>query len=115
MNPTTSPCDCPHCTGPAAKETPAEPESIELPDRPTSIRVHTADAPPFDCTLHPDGTLTAVINGQHLRNMLTLVDMLDMNWAGARIEFDPQPLPEEPEPEQAAAAVQEAIELEASC
>jgi hypothetical protein len=94
---------------------PTGPEPINLPDRPTPIRVHTSDSPPFDCTLHPDGTLTAVINGQHLRNMLTLTDMLEMNWAGARIEFDPQPLPEEPEPQQPAAAVQEAIDLGAPC
>jgi hypothetical protein len=104
------PSDCRCCAEPAAVETP-QPEPIVLPDQPTPIRVHTSDAPPFDCTLHPDGTLTAVINGQHLRNMLTLADMLEMNWAGARIEFNPPPLAEEPELEQAAPAVQEAIAL----
>ncbi|MFJ5638687.1 hypothetical protein [Streptomyces sp. NPDC093223] len=69
--------------------------------------MHTADAPPFDCVLYPDGTQTAVINGQHLRNMLTLADMLEMNWAGARIDFNPPPLVEEPERLQV--AVQEAL------
>ncbi|MFE0727914.1 hypothetical protein ACFW2X_06620 [Streptomyces antibioticus] len=74
---------------------------------PTPIRVHIAGAPPFDCVLYPDGTQTAVINGQRLRNMLTIADMLEMNWADARIEFNPPPLVDQPERPQA--AVQEAL------
>lgn len=101
------PSDCRCCSGPPVEAEPV-PEPIELPAVPTPIRVHTPGRAPFDCTLHPDGMLTAVINGQRLRNMLTLADMLDMNWAGARIEFNPGPMPEtKPEP------VQDAIPLEA--
>ncbi|MDH6435578.1 hypothetical protein M2158_004055 [Streptomyces sp. SAI-144] len=108
----SGPCDCLHCTSPAAEaEVPREPEQIVLPDRPTPIRVHTADAPPFDCVLYPDGSLTAVINGQRLRNMLTLADMLDMNWSGALVEFNPAPLPEDSAPEPVVEAVQEVLAL----
>lgn len=94
------PCDCRHCKAPAAEETPAAPEPIELPAEPTPIRVHTADRAPFDCVLHPDGTLTRVdANGELRRNFLTFADMRERGWATARIEFNPPPLPEEPEPE----------------
>ena len=106
-------CDCRYCTAssPAAVVEPAEPARIELPAEPTPIRVHTADSPPFDCVLHPDGTQTAVINGQQLQNMLTLADMLDMNSAGARIEFNPPPLDAEQPPVAVPGPVQDAIPM----
>ena len=103
---------CPHCRAKAGLDTTkagtAEPFTMpELPDVPTPIRVHTADAKPFDCTLHPDGTLTAVIGGEVRRNFLSFADMCERNWAGAHFEWNPQPLPDaEPEPERAE-AVQE--------
>lgn len=96
----SGPCDCRHCqpTTPAAVA-PAVPEAIELPAEPTPIRVHTADFPPFDCTLHPDGTLTAVLGGELRRNFMTFADMRERAWATARIESGPPPLDVEPEPE----------------
>lgn len=78
-----------------------------LPDHPTPIRVHTADMAPMDCTLHPDGTLTRTVNGELLRNFMSFADMRERGWRHARIEFDPGPLPEEPEP--VVEAVQEAL------
>ena len=105
------PCDCRHCKAPAIEETPAVPEPIGLPAVPTPIRVHTADRAPFDCTLHPDGTLTAVFNGEQRRNFMTFADMRERAWAQARIEFNPPPPVEEPEPEQAPPVVQEALAL----
>ncbi|MEW1867013.1 hypothetical protein AB0420_02245 [Streptomyces caelestis] len=108
----TRQCTCRHCTTPAAEVTaPRRPEPIELPMEPRPIRVHSAGRPPMDCTLHPDGTLTAVIGGELLRNRLTLAEMRERNWAGAHIEFDPEPLNEEPETETAAEAVQEVLSL----
>jgi len=103
---------CRHCTTPAAVvETPAVPERIDLPAVPTPIRVHTPDLPPFDCTLHPDGTLTAVLGGELRRNFMTFGEMRERNWATAHIEFAPAPLAEEPEPEPSAEAVQEPLAL----
>jgi hypothetical protein len=107
----TGPCTCRHCASPAAEELPAVQEPIVLPDEPTPIRVHTPDARPFDCTLHPDGTLTAVLGGEERRNFLTFAEMRERNWADAHIEFDPQPLVEEPEPGQAVEVVQELLAL----
>jgi hypothetical protein len=40
---------------------------------------------------------------------MSFADMRERDWAHARIEFDPQPLPEEPEPEPAVEAVQDAL------
>ncbi|MGW2720813.1 hypothetical protein [Streptomyces sp. NPDC001492] len=104
---------CPHCRGKAGlDETPTvEAREITLPAVPTAIRVHQSDQPPFDCTLHPDGTLTAVLAGELRRNHFTLAEMCERNWAGAHIEFDPPPLIEEPEPEPAPAVVQGVIPL----
>jgi hypothetical protein len=103
---------CPHCRGKAGlDDVPViEAQQVELPDVPTPIRVHN-DGRIQDCTLHPDGTLTAVLGGEHRRNMLTFAEMRERNWAGAHIEFDPQPLVEEPEPEQAVEVVQELLAL----
>jgi hypothetical protein len=103
---------CPHCRGKAGlDEAPAvEAQPVVLPAVPTPIRVHH-DGRPFDCTLHPDGTLTAVLGGELRRNFFTLAEMLERNWAGAHIEFDPQPLAEEPEPGQAVEVVQELLAL----
>ncbi|MET8826049.1 hypothetical protein ABZX40_13335 [Streptomyces sp. NPDC004610] len=77
---------------------------------PTPIRVHTPDRPPFDCTLHPDGALTAVIGGDLRRNLLSFADMRERNWAHAWIEFNPLPLPEPAALDPVdAAAVQDAL------
>lgn len=103
------PCDCRHCAAPVAEATPAVPEPVRLPDRPTPIRVHSPGAAPFDCTLHPDGTLTAVMGGEVRRNFLSFADMRERNWAHARIEFDPPPLPAEPETAPVAEAVQDSL------
>lgn len=105
---------CPHCR--AKQAGPGEaPETVEqnivLPDVPTAIRVHQPGRPPFDCTLHPDGTLTAVLGGEVRQNFFTFDDMRETNWATAHFEFNPPPLVEEPEPEQAAPVVQEALAL----
>jgi hypothetical protein len=101
------PSNCRCCTVPAAA-TPVAPEPIALPDVPTPIRVYSPGAAPFDCTLHPDGTLTAVLGGELRRNFMSFADMRERGWASARIEFDPPPLVEEPVPE----AVQDAIPLD---
>ncbi|MFJ8146595.1 hypothetical protein ACIQ6R_16210 [Streptomyces sp. NPDC096048] len=103
-------CTCRHCTSPVATaDVLREPEPIALPTEPTPIRVHTEDRPPFDCTLHPDGTLTAVLGGDVRRNALSFDEMRERNWDGARIEFNPEPLAEEPETEPAAVAVQDVL------
>jgi len=101
------PSDCRCCSGPAAVATP-EPEPIKLPARPTPIRVHSPGLRPVDCTLHPDGALTAVMGGEVRRNFMNFDDMRERDWKHARIEFNPAPPDEEPEPEP---AVQEAIAL----
>lgn len=103
---------CPHCRAKQAGE--AEPvavagQEIVMPAVPTPIRVHQPDRPPFDCTLHPDGTLTAVLGGEVRRNFFTFDDMRETNWATAHFEIDPPPLVEEPAPEAAVEAVQEAL------
>jgi hypothetical protein len=89
-------CDCRYCAGssPAAVDGPVEPEPIELPDQPTPIRVHTAGMAPMDCTLHPDGTLTRIVRGELLRNLMSFADMRERGWRHARIEFNPPPLPD---------------------
>lgn len=102
------PSDCRCCTGPGAAAVEEE-QHIELPTAPTPIRVHKEGLRPQDCTLHPDGTLTAVFNGQQYRNLMSFDDMRERNWRHARIEFNPGPLPDEPEPEQAAEVVQDAL------
>lgn len=112
----SGPCDCRHCKPTTQAATvPAASEPIELPAEPTLIRVHTADFPPMDCTLHPDGTLTRIdANGELRRNFMTFADMRERGWATAHIEFDPAPLPVEPEPEPATVQpepVQDAIPL----
>lgn len=92
------PCTCRHCVAPTVVEERSAPEPIPLPDRPTLIRVHH-DGRTQDCTLHPDGTLTAVLGGELRRNFFTLAEMLERNWEHAFIEVDPQPLAAEPVPE----------------
>lgn len=107
----SGPCDCRHCTSssPAAIAEPTEQVEIELPDVATPIRVHTAHQPPFDCTLHPDGTLTAVFNGEQRRNLVSFAGMREMNWKHAQVEFNPPPLPDEPEAAPAVEVVQDAL------
>lgn len=102
-------CDCRQCAAPAAETVAQEQRQIELPAEPTPIRVHTPGLRPQDCTLHPDGTLTAVRHGQLYRNLLSFDDMRERNWKHARIEFNPPPLPSAPEPEQGPEAVQDAL------
>lgn len=102
---------CPHCRAKKAGRPVADegPQEVVLPDRPTLIRVHQPDRAPFDCTLHPDGTLTAVLGGELRRNFFSFDEMRERDWATAHFEFDPQPLPVEGEPETAAVPVQEAF------
>ena len=103
---------CPHCRAKAGLDdttTEAVVQEIQLPAVPTAIRVHAPGRPPFDCTLHPNGALTAVLGGELRRNFFTLAEMLERNWAGAHIEFNPPPLEEEPMPEPVVEAVQEAL------
>lgn len=106
-------CTCRHCETPVGEPAVNGPEQepIDLPDVPTPIRVHTPGLLPFDCTLHPDGTLTAVLGGALRRNFLTFGEMRERNWATAHIEFDPAPLADESEPEQSAPAGQEPLAL----
>jgi hypothetical protein len=106
----TRACSCRHCTNPAAKvDEQHVPEPIKLPTVPRPIRVHTSDAPPFDCTLHPDGTLTAVMGGEVRRNFLSFAEMRERNWATAHIEWDPAPLADEPAAPAEPAVVQDAL------
>ncbi|MGW0012440.1 hypothetical protein ACWDVX_22190 [Streptomyces tendae] len=105
----TGPCECRHCVAPTPAATPREPQHIDLPPEPTPIRVHTAGRPPFDCVLHPDATLTAVVGGEVRRNFLSFADMRERNWQHAHIELNPGPLTEDAEPETAAEAVQEVL------
>lgn len=105
-------CKCRHCSTPAAAR-PAEEVvhlPVDLPDTPREFRVHH-DGRTQDCTLHPDGTMTAVMAGQVLRNALTFDEMRERNWATARIEWDPAPLDEAPATEE---AVQEPLTLDAA-
>lgn len=110
----TRPCKCRYCSSPAAVEEAPERQEIALPQQPTPIRVHKEGLPPFDCTLHPDGTLTAVIGGEVRRNWLSFIDMCERNWAGAHIEVDPPPLVEGPAAGPVVEAVQDAIPLTAA-
>jgi hypothetical protein len=72
--------------------------------------VHTEGLPPFDCTLHPDGTLTTVVGREVRRNWLSFTDMCERNWAGAHFEVNPPPLPdEESESVPVVEAVQDAL------
>lgn len=80
--------------------------TVELPDQPRPFRVHKPPAEPQDCVLHPDGRMSMELCGQTLWSALSLEDMLQMNWEDAEIEWDPSPLPAEPEP---AALAQDAI------
>ncbi|MFB7672903.1 hypothetical protein ACFC26_15995 [Kitasatospora purpeofusca] len=70
-------------------------------DQPRRFRVHTEDHQPHDFTLHPDGRMSRDIGGQTLWSALSLDDMLQMNWAAAEIEWDPEPtdLPAEVAPD----------------
>jgi hypothetical protein len=90
-----------------SQPTPAEPTGpaapVELPAEPRAFRVHLDDRRPQDCTLHPDGRITSVMGGQTWRSAFTFDELLDMDWDGARIEWDPV---EEPEPEPVPATVE---------
>lgn len=91
---------CPHCRAKRDPGTVAEVEAPVVPDLPavpTPIRVHTANRSPFDCTLHPDGMLTAVIGGEVCRNFMSFADMCERSWTGAHFEMNPEPM-QEPSP-----------------
>ncbi|MFF2571098.1 hypothetical protein [Streptomyces sp. NPDC058084] len=95
----SSACTCPYCD-PKAPEPLAEPaarQPVELPSEPRKFRVHSTDGGTQDYTLHPDGRMTTVMAGQLWVSCLSLDDMLEMNWADDRIEWDPQGEPEPPE------------------
>ncbi|MET9402106.1 hypothetical protein [Kitasatospora sp. NPDC002965] len=78
---------------------PTDPTGAPAPRR---FRVHTDGCDPQDCTLHPDGRMTTELAGRTLVSWLTLEDMLEMNWADSRIEWDVEPAapaaPSVPEP-----------------
>lgn len=109
----SGPCDCRHCKPgtPAAAPAPVVHPPVELPDEPRLFRVHAANYPPQDCTLHPDGRMSMQAGSQTLWSMLSFDAMREMNWRDARIEWDPAPLPAEPEPEAAPEPVQDAIPI----
>ncbi|MFE9391653.1 hypothetical protein [Streptomyces sp. NPDC006784] len=82
---------------PTADATPAIPHRpIHLPTKPTAFRVHTENGRTQDCTLHPDGRMTMLTSGQTWTSALSFDEMRELNWAGARIEWDPAPLPGAP-------------------
>lgn len=58
---------------------------------PRAFRVHTEGCEPQDCVLHPDGRMTMELGGQSLVSWFSLEDMLEMNWADSRIEWDVDP------------------------
>jgi hypothetical protein len=72
-------------------------EPVELPDRPRPFRVHFPDGRTQDVTLHPDGVMTTVLAGQVLGSLFTFDEMRERNWEHTQIEWDPPPLPQEPE------------------
>jgi hypothetical protein len=49
------------------------------------------------CTLHPDGRVTTVMNGEVWRSAFSFDEMRAMNWAEVRIEWEPDAAPPEPE------------------
>jgi hypothetical protein len=102
---------CKHCapataTEPVVKTVEAP---VELPTEPRRFRVHLAERPHLDCTLHPDGMVTAVMAGQLWRCAFTFHEMRAGDWADAGIEWDPDPLTDDTPPPQAPTAVQDAL------
>ncbi|MEU7155129.1 hypothetical protein [Streptomyces chrestomyceticus] len=115
-------CGCIHCRAKTGVPEPVAeaPASIVLgepPDKPALFRIHYPDGHARDYTLHPDGRLTMTAGGQQWVSALSFDEMAAMSWGGARIEWDPAPLPE-PETardrESAAAPDQRALFTEAS-
>lgn len=100
------PCDCRHCVPPVPTPAAVEPEGgpVQLPVEPRPFRVHHPDGRTQDCTLHPNGRLTAVMAGQEWTSALSFDEMRATSWARARIEWDPAPVEPEPEPEAGAPA-----------
>ena len=97
---TTGRCTCRYCR--PSTEEPAAPvahQPVQLPSGPRTFRVHH-DGRTQDCTLHPDGRLSTHMAGQNWVSALSFDEMRERNWATAHIEWDPAPLPEQPEPEQ---------------
>ncbi|MER5302242.1 hypothetical protein ABT039_22665 [Streptomyces lasiicapitis] len=90
---------CVHCRTPTAEPSPepARHAPVQLPSRPRRFRVHSPGRAPQDCTLHPSGTITRVMAGQLWVSGLSFDDMLERDWAAARIEWDPdEPQPGDP-------------------
>lgn len=111
---------CPHCRAKAGLDGMSapmvEPISMpELPNEPRMFRIHYPAGHARDYTLHPDGRLTFTTAGQVLTTSLSFADMAEMSWEGAHIEWDPEPLVDEPEPEPGPVveAVQDSIPLAA--
>lgn len=94
---------CKYCAdqetaGEGAPVTEPAPATVELPTVPRRFFVHFADGHVQDCTLHPDGTLTAAMVGQTWRSGLSYEEMHAFGgWAGTRIEWDPAGEPPGPE------------------
>lgn len=100
-----SACTCRHCRPTDDSTATAQPSTtpgpIELPTEPRPFRVYLDDRDPMDCMLHPNGQITTVTNGETWRSAFTFDEMREMNWADARIEWDPAPMAEADEPEPA--------------
>ncbi|TQE33164.1 hypothetical protein [Streptomyces ipomoeae] len=114
----TGPCGCRYCRPqPAAEPAPAErPAPVELPDEPRRFRVHLDGYRTQDCTLHPDGRITSVMSGQLWRCAFTFDEMRELDWAEARIEWDPADEPQpahehDSGPAAAPAAVQDSLDF----
>ncbi|MEU9498213.1 hypothetical protein [Streptomyces sp. NPDC048196] len=105
-------CTCRHCLTPAPVVEPEPVAPVALPTEPRQFRVHNEDGDIQNCTLHPDGTMTMVMAGQVWRSLLSFDEMRQMNWANARIEWDPAPLVPEAEAPPTAGPVQDAIPLQ---
>ncbi|MDX3232953.1 hypothetical protein [Streptomyces sp. ME19-01-6] len=96
-----NPCTCRYCqteTAPEAAQPSTAPDPVELPAEPRPFRVHLHDRRPMDCTLHPGGQITTVMNGETWRSALTFDEMRAMDWAEARIEWEPGEASPESEP-----------------
>lgn len=86
---------CPHCRAKKAGQDEAAPlpESItaQPTDAPRTFRIHYPDGHTRDYTIHPDSQLTMTFAGQRFSTSLTFEDMAATSWAGAHVEWDPQP------------------------
>jgi hypothetical protein len=109
---------CPHCYAKAGLDGGVAPSVAviavpELSEAPRVFRIHYPAGHARDYTLHPDGRLTCAIAGQVLTTSLSFADMAEMSWEGAHIEWDPEPIVDQPEaePEPAVEVVQDELVL----